>query len=55
MWRPRAYAAALIAVVAFAALTDAGHRGLRWVAHIDDNSLGAVVAPARFTVARDDP
>jgi len=55
VWRPRAYAAALIAVVAFAALTDAGHRGLRWVAHIDDNSLGAVVAPARFTVARDDP
>jgi uncharacterized protein YkwD len=55
VWRARAYAAALIAVVALGALTDAGHRGLRWIAHVDDTSLGAVSAPPRFTIPRDDP
>ena len=55
VWRARAYAGALIAVVAFAALTDAGHRGLRWVAYMDDTATGPVGAPARFTVPRDDP
>jgi len=45
----------LAAVVAFAALTDAGHRGLRWVTHMDDTSMGATMTPMEFMVRRDDP
>ena len=55
VWRARAQAGVLVAVVAFAALTDVGHRSLRWVTHIDDTSMGAAMTPMEFMVARDDP
>jgi uncharacterized protein YkwD len=55
VWRARVQAGALIAAVALISLTDAGHRGLRWVTHLDETSMGAVMTPAPFAVRRNDP